>query len=327
MAMRDSVDTYDYGSIWHLLDHRLKLPHSQLNLDFSDGGESFGADLARYNVLVLPAGWSAGKEAGQTAAVETWVRAGGTLIAVGSAVDPITDTQSKLSQVRQLHGVLDALDEYELAIWREWMAVKEVLPEESAIWSHGVSAELALPWTEYGGPRPAIEELKRRDAWQSLFMPAGSLLAGRADPEHWLTLGCTPNEPLPLMIRQGPVLMSKSPVETPVRLGIFAASATNSTATANADATEGDSEARRPGWAMTPPGHDLYLRMSGLLWPEAAHRLANAAYVTRESVGDGQVILFADSPNFRASTLGSARLFMNALVYGPGLGAKQPIRQ
>jgi hypothetical protein len=70
----------------------------------------------------------------------------------------------------------------------------------------------------------------------------------------------------------------------------------------------------------------MHLRMSGLLWPEATHRLANSAYVTRESVGRGQIILFAARPTFRAATLGPARIMLNAMIYGPGYGAAQPIR-
>ena len=55
----------------------------------------------------------------------------------------------------------------------------------------------------------------------------------------------------------------------------------------------------------------------------AAH--ANAAYVTRESVGSGQLILFASDPVFRAAALGTARVLANAVVCGPGMGASQPI--
>ena len=66
--------------------------------------------------------------------------------------------------------------------------------------------------------------------------------------------------------------------------------------------------------------------MSGLLWPEATHRLANSAYVTRESLGRGQIILFATGPTFRAATLGPTRVMLNAMIYGPGFGAAQPIR-
>jgi hypothetical protein len=69
----------------------------------------------------------------------------------------------------------------------------------------------------------------------------------------------------------------------------------------------------------------MRLRMSGLLWPEAADRLANSAWVTRESIGAGELILFATDPTFRAATLGTSRIFANAVVYGPGMGASQPI--
>ncbi|MGC8989372.1 MAG: hypothetical protein ACP5MD_04550, partial [Verrucomicrobiia bacterium] len=89
---------------------------------------------------------------------------------------------------------------------------------------------------------------------------------------------------------------------------------------------EKDKEPPRVGWAALPPGAEMHLRMSGLLWPEAAHRLANAAWVTRESCGRGQIILFATPPTFRAATAGTTRVFLNALVYGPGFGAAQPVR-
>ncbi|GIS05009.1 MAG: hypothetical protein CM15mP108_1130 [Gammaproteobacteria bacterium] len=48
-----------------------------------------------------------------------------------------------------------------------------------------------------------------------------------------------------------------------------------------------------------PSGNDLNVRMSGLVWPEASQRIANSAYLTRERIGDGQVILFSGEPNFR----------------------------
>ena len=111
--------------------------------------------------------------------------------------------------------------------------------------------------------------------------------------------------------------MSAPPVETPIRLGYI-------TPQEN-DSPGEESKESRIGWAGVPAGHDLHLRMSGLLWPEAAQRLAHAAYLTRESVGRGQVILFAAPPIFRGATLGTERLLMNALVYGPGLGTEPTI--
>lgn len=81
----------------------------------------------------------------------------------------------------------------------------------------------------------------------------------------------------------------------------------------------------RVGWGVVPAGKTLRMRMSGLLWPEASQRLANAAWVTRERVGSGQVILFASSPTFRGATPAMTRVLRNAVIYGPGFGASHPI--
>ena len=66
------------------------------------------------------------------------------------------------------------------------------------------------------------------------------------------------------------------------------------------------------------------LRLSGLAWPETRARWANTAYCTRESSGRGQVILFADYPYIRSYFNGSKRLFVNAVLLGPGMGARWP---
>ena len=81
---------------------------------------------------------------------------------------------------------------------------------------------------------------------------------------------------------------------------------------------EVEEESAWVGWAPVPTGYELRLRMSGLLWPEAAHRIANAAYATTERRGRGQIILFASAPAFRGASQGTIRLFHNAVVYGPG---------
>ncbi len=141
-------------------------------------------------------------------------------------------------------------------------------------------------------------------------MPRGAILAARTDGEHWLTFGSEGS--VPVLYSSSRVFMSAAEVETPVRVGVFG------------DAP--DAEAARAGWSVVPTGQELRLRMSGLLWPEATQRLANAALVTRERQGKGQIILFAVPATFRASTPATERLLVNALVYGPGFGAGQAIR-
>jgi hypothetical protein len=302
---RQGVSTTDYGAIWYTLDRDLGIRHSQIEADGLDS-----ADLRRYNVIVLPDRWvpKIGEEA--LSALATWVEAGGTLIAIGNSAGALTTSESKLSQARELGSVLGTLDDYELAVLREWAAASPGPPAAAAVWSHAASADIDYPWSPLvEDSRPSLEERERRDAWQRMFMPQGAFLAARSDPEHWLTMGV--GELLPVLFGASSVLMAGSPVEAPVRLGVL-----------NPSAGAGGG---RVGWGPVPAGHELLLRMSGLLWPEAGQRLANSAYLTRERKGAGQVILFAAPPTFRASTLGTTRLFLNAVVYGPGFGSMQPI--
>ena len=154
-------------------------------------------------------------------------------------------------------------------------------------------------------------------------MPQGAFLASRIDTNHWLT--CGTERPLPALVGNHPVLMVASGAEAPVRYG-WITPCDNSDLPDPAepaeisDSSEESETVPRLGWSVLPPNTELRLRMSGLLWPEATHRLANAAYLTREPIGRGQVILFATPPTFRAATEGTSRLFLNAVVLGPGCG-------
>jgi len=70
------------------------------------------------------------------------------------------------------------------------------------------------------------------------------------------------------------------------------------------------------------PDPESFLRLSGLLWPEARKRWKETAYLTREGLGKGQIILFAGEPHFRAYFNGSGRLLINAILLGPGFGTR-----
>lgn len=91
--------------------------------------------------------------------------------------------------------------------------------------------------------------------------------------------------------------------------------------------SEGDEpESVRVGWSSVPAGKSLRLRASGLLWPEASQRLANSAAVTRERVGNGQIILIHGEPAFRGVNHTMSRVLLNAAVFGPSMGASRPLR-
>lgn len=57
---------------------------------------------------------------------------------------------------------------------------------------------------------------------------------------------------------------------------------------------------------------------SGFCWPETIKQLANKPYVIYQPLGAGHLIAFADDPNFRAMCPEMQRLFLNAVLLGPG---------
>jgi hypothetical protein len=393
---RESIGPYGYGEAWHQIDHVLGLRASYL-----DSESLGGTDLRRYNVLVIPSG-AADLIKGKMDALKAWASAGGTIIAVGSSAATFAKEKEGLGGTRLLPDVLTKMDEYRQAVVREWEG-RQTTPEPEKVWSFAPPAEVVYPWMIGDKEdKPSDDELKRRDAWRGIFMPAGALLAGRVDDKSWLTAGC--GEYVPVIYSSDVVFAAPPTVQAPVRLGFFnpapeapkeeakpaetkpseskppepkppeskppesrptepsprparasetdprsavgkprpepeskpapkpepepAAKAEPQTkGEAKHEKTKDDKKEKpSPGWTIAPPGYEMRLRMSGLLWPEAADRLANAAYVTRESIGSGQLVLFASDPTFRAAALGTTRIFSNAVVCGPGMGASQPIK-
>jgi hypothetical protein len=297
---RGSVNRYDYGTIWHAIDQELGIRHAHLDAD-----NFTSRDLRRYNVIILPdrsGSWS-GRD---VEALKTWVEEGGTLIATGGSAYDLAGTKSKLSDVRLLRDVLGSLDEYETTILREWQAVERTTPEASAVWSH-TTPEDAVPWdAEF--ERADSTELSRVDTWRRTFMPQGGVLvAARTNPKHWLTFGL--GDYMTVLYDQSRLLMSKYGVETAVRFGVYA---------------EGNGP-ERVGWSAIPEGQQLFVRQSGLLWPEGVQRMANAALVTRERMDRGQVVLLGFEPNFRGTMTEGRRVLLNAIVLGPGMGASEVI--
>ncbi len=282
-----------YGHLWHHLDAVLGIPVTILE------AQSLGSyDLRRYNVLIVPPSWG-GLEPILSAAkqdLEAWVRGGGTLIACGDSAAALTSGAAGLSAVTLRKDALKELDTYRAAARREWEA-REIEVDEAALWDAAPPA--APPAEGVAAAEPAPEEpadeenadaklTAEEEAWQRVFAPHGVTLRGLVYPQEWITVGC--GEELPVLCDGPGVLLSKPPVRTPVRLA----------------------PAER-------------LRLAGLLWPEARTRLAESAWLTLEAKGNGQIVLFAAPPAFRGYHAATARLFSNAVVYGPGVGASQPV--
>jgi len=110
--------------------------------------------------------------------------------------------------------------------------------------------------------KEALENIKEIDRMGRKFRPQGAILKVNMDPEHWLSFGC--GDYVPVLYNTGNVFMAKNPVKIAGRLA-----------------------------------EESNLRLGGLLWPEAKSRIAESAWVTQESYGKGQIIIFATEPHFR----------------------------
>ncbi|TQV87540.1 M14 family zinc carboxypeptidase [Aliikangiella coralliicola] len=310
------INTYDYGAIWHSIESNLGIRHSHLDLG------TFGYnDLRRYNTLVIPDRFYGKLEKNEIKILDTWVKAGGTLIAIDGSIPALVAPSVKFSSVRQLNKTFKDIDQYDLSLRQEWLAQQNEYDVIKDIWSHNAAEKIEYPWSDV--KPPANEKtLKKQDEWLSKFMPSGAIVAARSDKKHWLSYGV--GEMLPVLVSNNPILMSDSKSEAVVRLGVYK-EMDKSVWQKVLASFKNKPVSRKVGWSSLPDEYELKLRMSGLLWPEASQRMANSAYLTRERKGNGQIILFASQPVFRGSTLATNRLLLNALVYGPGLGTKTVI--
>ena len=287
-------NSYDVGVSWWSLDHNLGIRHSQLNSSLTGYG-----DLRRYNTIILPSGSPDLSNYAKDILMD-WVQQGGTLIANNRSTRSIISND--IGSVKNLNNTFDKSKNFNFDLMREIYSMEEFIDISDAN-VNKVSTVITYPW-ETTDITYSEEELEMRDKWQSTLMPSGGIVSARIDNEHWLTFGA--EDIVPVLYGNYPILMTGGNSEAALRIGELLPNKESETKTIN--------------WSQIPSGYDLSVRMSGLVWPEASQRIANSAYLTREKIGKGQIILFSGEPNFRGSALGTNRLWLNAVVYGSGLG-------
>jgi len=349
IAAGPRVSTYSVGAAWHLLDREFEIRASLV-----DGAQFATLALERYNVIVLPHAYE-GSSAYQKViddkgrkSLEAWVKDGGTLIAIGGGAEYLADSTIKISKskLRRQHYMdfpspqfglgKDAVQNLErmqaMGLSKQGDATESAGPynqidREQVLGIPGVGSPVIGPglWAMLGAygnaarrrgapaktdqPRDAAMSTKKPDASDDSkklskdekkaaakktddrlrrFLPSGAIVRVDLDPEFWLNYGC--GDRVAVMLRRVNTLLARDPVLVAGRFG-------------------------------SPEN----IHLGGLLWPEAVGRISQTAYVTQEKLGKGQVILFAFDPNFRGYFWGSRRLFLNAVLLGPGLGTDQSV--
>ena len=287
--------SYDVGVSWWSLDHHLGIRHSQLNSSLTGYG-----DLRRYNTIILPSGNPDLSDYAKNTLMD-WVKQGGTLIANNRSTRTIISSDG-MGSVKSLNTTFDKSKSYNIDLMREIYSLEDNIDISDAN-DNKVDTEITYPW-ETSDVTYTKEQLEMRDKWQSTLMPSGAIVSARADSENWLTFGA--EDVVPVLYGNYPILMTGGNSTAALRIGELIPNKDSKTKTIN--------------WSQIPSGYDLNVRMSGLVWPEASQRIANSAYLTREKIGKGQIILFSGEPNFRGSARATNRLWLNAVIYGSGLG-------
>ena len=334
------VSASEYGAIWHLLDRGADLRFTALDL------RRFAAtDLRRYNVLVFPpvrrprGGGAPGPDEQAADAyrdalgkkgverLRAWIEAGGTAIGVGTGAEFLADRELGLTKTRMRRQALDQFTPVVLGASARQVAagaqpratgVRVDDDELSAETADGSPYDIApilgagarpfaagidlgtpastksmsleawiVPLLPSGETKPGADEIERADGRLRRFKPNGTFLRVDLDPELWLNWGLP--EEITAWVDASDTLVADPAVRVAARF----------------------------------PEIDR-LHLGGLLWPEAAGRIAETAYATREKVERGQVILYLDNPAFRGWMHDTSRHFLNAVIYGPGLGAHWP---
>ena len=299
----EGFNSYDVGTSWWSLDHHLGIRHSQLNSSLISYG-----DLRRYNTIILPSGTPDINNYSKEILIN-WVKQGGTLIANNRSTRLLA-SDNEFGDVKLLQQTFEDTKSYNIDLMREIYSLDNNL-NKNDVNSNRVNFEINYPW-ESSDKTYSKDQLEMRDKWQSLLMPSGSMVSARSDQQHWLTFGT--EDLIPILYANNPILMTGGNSEAPIRIGELIQN----------DDVE---ESRMINWSQVPKGYDLNVRMSGLVWPEASQRIANSAYLTREKIGKGQIILFSGEPNFRGSARGTNRLWLNAVIYGSGLGTDTLVTQ
>ncbi|MFH1680255.1 MAG: M14 family metallopeptidase [Candidatus Eisenbacteria bacterium] len=316
------VITDEYGSLWHLFDREMGIRVSCVDVSRIES-----TDLGRYNVLILssvqrgPYMYERALGKKSIESIRRWVEEGGTLVGIHVGAAFLADSANALSAVRlRRQTVLEhpspergiPLRSARRMFMSEAMGGAPTTEEVGPPPSFGIpgpgspvvgpgavpfagGAERRARVPEAGAspaaapetaeePKPDLDALERIDERLRRFRPRGAILRVDLNPRHWLAFGMPDRIPVP--VSTSFAYLARDPVSI---AGRFA---------------ESDS-----------------LHLSGLLWPEAAGRWERTAYLTREPIGNGQLILFADDPVFRGYWLGTRRLIQNAAILGPGMGS------
>lgn len=293
VLMDAPTSSTDYGALWYLFEQRLDLPFTPIRTD-----SLREVDLEEYNVLILPTdygdgrGYSRALDKGLSAKIGDWVKNGGVLIAIRGGAVWASKAKSGLSSMTYHYIRPDD----EQARIEEEKAAATAAPGGAAAAApsaqQGPAANVAPVSSPAGSASSTndADKKKQADIDKKLIKYAdrerqvrseevpGTILRANVDTTHPLGFGM--NEQMPILDENAPILELSGKGENVVYF----------------------------------PKDNL--KLSGYIAPENEKKIVQTAFLIREKLGRGSVVLFADNPVFRGFWDGTTRLLLNSIFFG-----------
>lgn len=284
LAFGQGVTASEAGQVWFLLNQQLDLPVTKLDL-----ANFQRASLSRYTTLVLPGGNYGAWDKATVDKIKAWVNDGGTLITFQTA--------------------------------SAWAIKQEIVKERVSETENGAR-----------GGRNAEPEPAPADKKQNTEAAAKGGETGRNSTKASLPAG----RPADTAIRRGR--------RSGERLDYARQEDVEGSKRINGAIFQADIDITHPiAFGLTT--RKLYINKNGptILLPSANRyatvaqytgkpfingysnkenisKVANSAAIIATASGNGQVILFADDPTYRGYWLGTARIFLNSVLFGNLIG-------
>jgi len=281
IVMDRPVAETDYGALWFLFDQQLGMPFTAIAAE-----DLRGVELADYNVLIFPSdfgtgrGWSRYVDKKLAEKIGGWIRNGGVVVGMRGGAVLATKNKAGWSSIG-FRYVRERDEQERLEEEKEAQAAAAPRP---ALAGAPPPPPAEKPPEKDKAEQAAKELEKKLLPWSKKEIEErkeeipGTIMRLNLDNTHPLGFGYA---------GQVDVLNRTSPI-----LELTA---------------KGDNVIYYP---------KENFKLSGYLTEDNARKLANTAYLVREQVGRGFVILYADSPVFRGFWEGTVRLFMNSVFFG-----------
>jgi hypothetical protein len=290
----EPTDDRSYGAAWFTLERRLGYPFTALKTAMVRE-----ADLGRYDVIVFPHGSPA--EYQETlgergiAKLRRWTEDGGTVVLIKGAAAMATRkgvewTASTLKRDQAtIRLFFDPPQDDAQGPARESEERSTRTDRGSRDTAREPREEQDRRGTsageERGAPQPPAGADKPLTREMDFARTPGAILRVKVDPEHFLGFGYGGDIAATVQSNYA-----------------FTISRTGQNAAAFTDSAT--------------------VKLAGFMWPEVQDAMARTLFAWVEPAGRGNVILFAEDPNFRAAQLSTLRMFFNAVFLGPSFARR-----